>query len=141
MEGESAEPEGPSEEPQEDQTDAGVPADLPSGSAWATRWAESAQGWVTDTNGATTWRPIVSTLHSVSRWNIDTHLGVVSGDSPLTGHEGLAEARESALEALVQESLTRGAHAVVGVEILVHQIGDNVVLTATGTAVTLSPID
>lgn len=108
---------------------------------WGARWKESAQGWVEDEHGASIWRPIVTTSSTLSEWEVDTYLGVVVGDSALdaaaaTAHT-VAESRELSTRRMMDEALARGAHAVVGVSHTVQPLGSEVLVTASGTAVTL----
>ncbi len=111
------------------------------GEAWGARWREAAQGWVEDESGASTWRPIITTSPTLSEWDVDTYLGVVIGDTSTDADEvtaeGVAAARETSTRHMVDEALARGAHAVVGVTYTVQPIGATVLVTATGTAVTL----
>jgi uncharacterized protein YbjQ (UPF0145 family) len=105
--------------------------------AWGSSWATAAQGWVQQEGGRSTWRPIVTTTSSVGAWEVDTFLGIVAGDATMSDVEHLAGAREAALRALVDEALSRGAHAVVGVRTEVHRVGQTLLFSAVGTAVTL----
>ena len=122
----------------EPEPDAGVPIE------WGSRWQESAQGWVEDDQGRSTWRPIVTTSPLLSEWQIDTYLGVVSADVVLGSgpiESEMATGRTSAMRNLVGEAMTRGAHAIVGVSTTMAPVGSATVLTATGTAVTLKAQD
>ena len=109
--------------------------------AWGARWKESAEGWVEDDSGGSSWRPIVTTSPLLSEWDVDTYLGVVIGDSTLdvgsASGAAVAEARTASTRRMVNEALARGAHAVVGVSFTVQTIGGEVLVTASGTAVTL----
>lgn len=115
------------------------------GVEWGARWHESAQGWVEDASGQATWRPIVTTAASLSEWEVDTYLGIVVGDAPVsTGapmDTAMALSRQQAVRLMVDEALARGAHAVIGVALSVNDIGSVPLATATGTAVTLKPGD
>lgn len=120
-------------------------------------WAETVQGWVVDEAGRTHWRPIVTTTEDVPNWEIDTTLGVVTGEAALgldasrvrdllrePGGRRLLEQRvhldrTAAHQAMVESAVARGAHAVVGMSVGYTPIGDVVVITAAGTAVTLRP--
>ena len=111
---------------------------------WGSRWQESAQGWVEDDQGRSTWRPIITTSPLLSEWQIDTYLGVVAADMILGSgpiQTEMASGRTAAMRALVDEAMARGAHAIVGVTTTMAPIGANTVLTATGTAVTLKAQD
>ena len=105
--------------------------------AWGSNWGSSAQGWIRQDGGRSTWRPIVTTTSDVGAWEVDTFLGIVAGDATVAEAGNLAGARKAALQALVDEALSRGAHAVVGVRAAVHEVGRSVVFSAIGTAVTL----
>ena len=122
---------------------------------WGDLWRESVQGWVRTGDGTKIWRPIVTTTTAVPNWDIDTNLGMVTGESAcaidadrlgvlLASPAGaaslrreLAEDRRVAEEAMVQEAVARGAHAVIGVKLDYTPLGDCLIVTATGTAVTL----
>ncbi len=111
---------------------------------WGSRWQESAQGWVEDDQGRSTWRPIVTTSPLLSEWQIDTYLGVVSADVVLGSGPvefEMTAGRTSAMRSMVDEAMLRGAHAIVGVSTTVAPVGRATVLTATGTAVTLKAQD
>lgn len=111
---------------------------------WGSRWQESAQGWVEDDQGRSTWRPIVTTSPLLSEWQIDTYLGVVSADVVLGSGPvefEMAAGRTSAMRSMVDEAMLRGAHAIVGVSTTMAPVGRATVLTATGTAVTLKAQD
>jgi uncharacterized protein YbjQ (UPF0145 family) len=138
-------PEAPSTTP---------PADHPA-PEWGDLWRESVQGWVRGKDGTKVWRPIVTTTTSVPNWDIDTNLGMVTGESACAldperlgtllesrgGSESLrrelANDRGTAQEAMVREAVARGAHAVIGVNLDYTPVGDCLIVTATGTAVTL----
>jgi uncharacterized protein YbjQ (UPF0145 family) len=122
---------------------------------WGDLWRESVQGWVRDEDGTKVWRPIVTTTTSVPNWEIDTNLGMVTGESACALEESrlgamlrsaagasslrqeLADDRRRAQEAMVREAVARGAHAVIGVNLDYTPLGDCLIVTATGTAVTL----
>ncbi|MCP4248164.1 MAG: YbjQ family protein [bacterium] len=122
---------------------------------WGDLWRESVQGWVRQGDGTKVWRPIVTTTTSVPNWDIDTNLGMVTGESAcaldatqvgtLLGSQAgadtlrreLAADRRIAQEAMVQEAVARGAHAVIGVNLGYTPLGECLIVTATGTAVTL----
>jgi len=122
---------------------------------WGDLWRESVQGWVREADGTKVWRPIVTTTTSVPNWEIDTNLGMVTGESACalsadrlgsllesqSGAESLrrelAADRQIAQEAMVREAVARGAHAVIGVNLDYTPLGDCLIVTATGTAVTL----
>ena len=110
------------------------------GAQWGERWEGSVQGWIETDGGETVWRPIISTADTLSSWDIETYLGVVTGDAPIDagdGVEGLAAARDVALNIAVADAIARGGHAVTGVHFTVHHLGASAVVTASGTAVTL----
>ena len=110
------------------------------GAQWGERWEGSVQGWIETDGGETVWRPIISTADTLSSWDIETYLGVVTGDAPIDagdGVEGLAAARDVALNIAVADAIARGGHAVTSVHFTVHHLGASAVVTASGTAVTL----
>jgi uncharacterized protein YbjQ (UPF0145 family) len=127
----------------------------PAAPEWGDLWRDSVQGWVRSKDGTKVWRPIVTTTTSVPNWDIDTNLGMVTGESAcaidadrmrtlLESPGGarslrreLAHDRETAQEAMVREAVARGAHAVIGVNLDFTPVGDCLIVTATGTAVTL----
>ena len=122
---------------------------------WGELWRESVQGWVRDKTGTKIWRPIVTTTTSVPNWEIDTNLGMVTGESACALDEErlgillqsasgaaalrreLAEDRRTAETSMVGDAVARGAHAVIGVKLDYTPVGDCLIVTATGTAVTL----
>ena len=122
---------------------------------WGDLWRESVQGWVRAEDGTKVWRPIVTTTTAVPNWDIDTNLGMVTGESACAVDAGrmgtllespggaeslrreLALDRGTAQEAMVREAVARGAHAVIGVNLDYTPVGDCLIVTATGTAVTL----
>ncbi len=122
---------------------------------WGDLWRQSVQGWVRDETGTKIWRPIVTTTTAVPNWEIDTNLGMVTGESAcaidserlglLLGsapgaaslRRELAEDRRVAEAAMVGDAVARGAHAVIGVKLDYTPVGDCLIVTATGTAVTL----
>ncbi|MBT8246400.1 MAG: heavy metal-binding domain-containing protein [Acidimicrobiia bacterium] len=130
------------------------PADHPA-PEWGDLWRESVQGWVRGEDGTKVWRPIVTTTTAVPNWDIDSNLGMVTGESAcaldadrmgvLLESPGGAESlrrelaldRGAAQEAMVREAVARGAHAVIGVNLDYTPVGDCLIVTATGTAVTL----
>jgi uncharacterized protein YbjQ (UPF0145 family) len=125
---------------------------------WGALWRESAQGWVEDDEGGATWRPIVATTPVLSDWEVDTYLGVVAGETVIGAHAGkdftsgirslvgarsssyekdLARGRAGAIRSMVDEAVARGAHGVIGVEVDYTYLGAALLVTASGTAVTL----
>jgi uncharacterized protein YbjQ (UPF0145 family) len=122
---------------------------------WGDLWRQSVQGWVRDETGTKVWRPIVTTTTAVPNWDIDTNLGMVTGESAcaIDGsgfstllaspagaeslHRELARDRRAAESSMVREAVARGAHAVIGVKLDYTPVGDCLIVTATGTAVTL----
>ncbi len=125
---------------------------------WGALWRESAQGWVEDEEGRATWRPIVATTPFLSDWEVDTYLGVVAGEAVLGPQAGkdlatgirdlvrgrgpgyekeIAQGRSAAIRAMVEDAVARGAHAVVAVKVDYESVAGTLLVTATGTAVTL----
>ncbi|MEE9534644.1 MAG: heavy metal-binding domain-containing protein [Acidimicrobiia bacterium] len=122
---------------------------------WGEQWRDAIQGWVRIGDGAKVWRPIVTTTTTVPNWEIDTNLGIVTGESAcavetkglgtlvesVDGNDAmrkiLARDRALAQEAMVREAVARGAHAVIGVNLDYTFLGECLILTVTGTAVTL----
>ena len=98
-----------------------------------------------DDNGALVWRPIVTTADRLDHWEVATYLGIVSGESDAAadrGHEDpMGRARQEAVRAMIGSALSRGAHGVVGVALSVTADESGTVVTAAGTAVTLSHRD
>jgi uncharacterized protein YbjQ (UPF0145 family) len=123
--------------------------------AWGEQWRDAIQGWVRIGDSAKVWRPIVTTTTTVPNWEIDTNLGIVTGESAcavetkglgtlvesVDGNDAmrkiLAKDRALAQEAMVREAVARGAHAVIGVNLDYTFLGECLILTVTGTAVTL----
>jgi uncharacterized protein YbjQ (UPF0145 family) len=118
-------------------------------------WRESVQGWVSKPGGEAEWRPIVTTTTDVAGWELDVNLGMVTGESACAvdsaglgdlvkserGRKALrhvlAKDRRIAETAMVGEAVARGAHAVIGVKLDYTYLGECLIVTATGTAVTL----
>ncbi len=119
------------------------------GRTWGTHWRDAAQGWVPDQFGAAVWRPVVATTAELASWDIRTYLGIVTAEVAVEARGGdfkqlgatLTRAREMATEGLVEEAIARGAHAVVGVDMDYTAIGGRLLMTVTGTAVTLKEKD
>jgi uncharacterized protein YbjQ (UPF0145 family) len=115
------------------------------GRTWGTHWRDAAQGWVPDQFGAAMWRPVVATTAELANWDIRTYLGIVTAEVAVEAHGGdfkqlgatLTRAREMGTEGLVEDAIARGAHAVVGVNMTYTAIGGRLLITVTGTAVTL----
>jgi len=115
------------------------------GRRWGTEWQKSAQGWVTGSDGRATWRPVVATTQELTSWDVHTYLGVVTAEVAVDAPGGdlrqvgatLARGREVGIEGLVDEAVERGAHAVVGVTMQYTPIGTRMLITMSGTAVTL----
>ncbi len=101
---------------------------------WGVEWEESQQGWV---NGE--WRTIVTTAPALASWSADVYLGVVAGDAVVASTEphAIAEARNRAAAAMVAAASARGAHAVLSVSQTILGVGDAMVVSMAGTAVTL----
>ncbi len=115
-------------------------ADRSGSSGWGALWRQSAQGWVEDPAGRAVWRPIVTTSASLSEWEVDTYLGLVTGELAISADnlEGsLRSARQDAVDRMVDDALARGAHAVIGVSVDLVEVARRVVVSAAGTAVTL----
>ena len=119
-------------------------SDFGLGRDWGSTWRWTTQGWVDVESGRPTWRPVVTTTTDFPEWNVDTFLGVVAGESAVASNsdlavlgEALADGREVALRGLVDAAVARGAHAVVGASVDYTPVGERVLVTATGTAVTL----
>jgi uncharacterized protein YbjQ (UPF0145 family) len=115
------------------------------GSQWGSRWATSTQGWVKAQDGTVVWRPIVTTTEQLDLWDIDRYLGIVTAEVAATV-EGVADkdlgvilgkAREIGVRGLVEEAIERGAHGVIGVTLDYTPVGSRLIITMTGTAVTL----
>jgi len=115
------------------------------GTTWGANWGDSAQGWVPDEYGSAMWRPVVATTEDLAVWDVRTYLGIVTAEVAVEAHGGdfkqlgttLTRAREMGVEGLVEEAIARGAHAVVGVDMTYTAIGGRLLITVTGTAVTL----
>lgn len=136
-------------------SDTAEPSRQVAGPHWGDLWRNSVQGWVSQADGTRIWRPIVTTTTSVPNWEIDTNLGMVTGESAcaveaqglglmVESQEGndtlrriLERDRETAQEAMVGEAVARGAHAVIGVNLDYTFLGECLIVTSTGTAVTL----
>jgi len=110
------------------------------GTTWGSQWENSAQGWV-----AEQWRPVVTTTSGFPAWEVDTYLGVIAGeaavhsllaDESLLG-AALDEGRDVAQRGLIDSAVAKGAHAVVGASVRYTQVGGRLLVTMTGTAVTL----
>jgi uncharacterized protein YbjQ (UPF0145 family) len=115
-------------------------ADRSGSSGWGALWRQSAQGWVEDAAGRAVWRPIVTTSATLSEWEVDTYLGLVTGDLAISADDleaALSAARQVAIERMVDDALARGAHAVIGVSVDLVEVAERVVVSAAGTAVTL----
>lgn len=115
------------------------------GTSWGANWTDSAQGWVPDKYGSAMWRPVVATTEDLAIWDVRTYLGIVTAEVAVEAHGGdfkqlgttLTRAREMGTEGLVEEAIARGAHAVIGVDMTYTAIGGRLLITVTGTAVTL----
>ncbi len=115
------------------------------GRRWGAEWQRSAQGWVTGSDGRATWRPVVTTTQELANWDVHTYLGVVTAEVAVEAPGGdlrqvgatLAKGRQVGIEGLVDEAVERGAHAVVGVTLQYTAIGTRMLITMSGTAVTL----
>ncbi len=114
------------------------------GREWGSTWRWTAQGWVDQDAGPPTWRPVVTTTVDFPEWEVDTYLGLVAGESAVDDVDDTAllgraldEGRSVAMQGMIDAAVARGAHAVVGAAVGYTPIGGRVVVTATGTAVTL----
>lgn len=115
------------------------------GRTWGSEWSGAAQGWVDRGPSGAAWRPVVTTTGDVPQWDIDTYLGVIAGESAVESHltdssllgAALADGREVSLQGLIEAAVARGAHAVVGVNLGYTQVGGRLIITTSGTAVTL----
>ncbi len=115
------------------------------GRRWGAEWQRSAQGWVTAPDGRATWRPVVTTTEELASWDVHTYLGVVTAEVAVEAPGGdlrqvgatLAKGRQVGIEGLVDEAVERGAHAVIGVAMQYTPVGTRMLITMTGTAVTL----
>lgn len=115
------------------------------GRRWGAEWQRSAQGWVTGADGRAVWRPVVATTPELANWDVHTYLGVVTAEVAVEAPGGdlrqvgatLAKGRQVGVEGLVEEAVERGAHAVVGVTMQYTPIGSRMLITMSGTAVTL----
>lgn len=135
--------------PETEQNPGPVPAvrqtDYGLGRRWGTEWKKSAQGWITGADGRAAWRPVVTTTVELANWDVDTYLGVVTAEVAVEAPGGdlrqlgatLAKGREMGIEGLVDEAVERGAHAVIGVGMQYTTLGPRMLITLTGTAVTL----
>jgi uncharacterized protein YbjQ (UPF0145 family) len=115
------------------------------GRRWGSQWTNAAQGWVMLPSGQNVWRPVVTTTETLPQWDTDTYLGVVTAEVAVDGSsaaftslgETLAKARQLGIEGLTEEAIDRGAHAVIGVTMSYTALGNRLLITLTGTAVTL----
>jgi uncharacterized protein YbjQ (UPF0145 family) len=120
-------------------------ADYGLGRRWGVDWQRSAQGWITAADGRATWRPVVTTTQELAKWDVHTYLGVVTAEVAVEAPSGdlrqvgatLAKGRQVGVEGLVEEAVERGAHAVIGVTMQYTPIGTRMLITMSGTAVTL----
>lgn len=120
-------------------------ADYGLGRRWGAEWQRSAQGWVTAADGRATWRPVVTTTQELANWDVHTYLGVVTAEVAVEAPGGdlrqvgatLAKGRQVGVEGLVDEAVERGAHAVIGVTMQYTPVGTRMLITMSGTAVTL----
>lgn len=110
------------------------------------QWSESVQGWVRTPDGRAEWRTILTTADAVDRYATATQLGLVTGEAAVSTHGDdtrhlggtLARARETAIDGMARQALARGAHAVVAISIAYAPFAATLLVTATGTAVTLA---
>jgi uncharacterized protein YbjQ (UPF0145 family) len=88
---------------------------------------------------------VVSTTDALPQWDIDTYLGIVTAEVAVEAKGGdyqqlgsiLAKGRSVGMDGLVEEAIERGAHGLVGVTMAYTPIGSRLLITITGTAVTL----
>ena len=112
----------------------------------AETWETAVQGWIQQPDGKLEWRPIVTTVDRLDRWEVATYLGIAAGEADAGIEPGaqtldpasLAKARSLAVARLVDDALARGAHGVLGVEITVTNAAGRTMASAVGTAVTLT---
>ncbi len=85
------------------------------------------------------WRPIVTTVDRLDRWEVATYVGIVTGEAPVSrdGPNRSARAGHDAVRAMVAAAIERGAHGVIGVSLHIALEDGSRVVVATGTAVTL----
>ena len=115
------------------------------GTTWGSSWAVSTQGWVRAQDGTVIWRPIVTTTQQLDLWDIDRYLGLVTAEvaAAVAGVDNydlgavLGKAREIGINGLVAEAVERGAHAIIGVTLSYTPMLPRLIVTMTGTAVTL----
>ncbi|NIP93713.1 MAG: YbjQ family protein, partial [Akkermansiaceae bacterium] len=112
-----------------------TPVRRDSSPGWGELWRDSVQGWVRIDDGTKVWRPIVTTTTTVPNWEIDTNLGMVTGEAACAveaeglgalvgsadGNDAIRKILERdraiAQEAMVREAVARGAHAVIGADL------------------------
>ncbi len=122
--------------------DAPLPADPPVDGPAPETWETAAQGWVRTDDGGLEWRSIVTTVDRLDRWQVDTYLGLASGQAN-TGAAGpdsarRASGRREAVEHMIDDAVARGAHGVIGVRFSLAEGPTGLIVTAVGTAVTLN---
>ena len=115
------------------------------GDDWGATWERSAQGWVGKEGPSPHWRPVVTTTERLGSWEAATYLGIVTGealveivDDATVLSEALGRARAVAVNGMVDAGVARGAHAVLGVALSYTSLQWRLLVTATGTAVTLT---
>ncbi len=109
-------------------------------------WDESTQGWIRTSDGGAKWRTILTTADVVARYTVGTHLGLATGEAAVTVHGDdtrylggtLLRARRTAVDGMARQAVERGAHAVIGISIAYTPFAGTLLVTATGTAVTLT---
>ena len=120
--------------------DALIPPNGHAGDQEPDTWETAAQGWVHADDGALEWRPIVTTLPRLDSWEVATYVGIVTGQAVAAdagASSAAASARERAVRSMVEQAVARGAHGVIGVSIEHAAVGADIIITATGTGVTL----
>ncbi len=119
----------------------GVIAKKPIPEDWGTRSDDAYEGWVQDDEGVETWRMIITNLPTVAGYEIDEFLGLAVADSLVASHDvhAVAGGRRAAIDALTEDGVLRGAHAIVAVTHAVQPIDHQMLVTVSGTAVTLKP--
>ena len=105
--------------------------------------AANAQGWVADSDGVETFRIIVTNLSTVEGYAIDVFMGLAVTDSMVSSRDvsAIAAARQAAIETLISDARNRGAHAVIGVNHSAQAVDDGMIVTVSGTAVSLRPLE
>ena len=122
--------------------DALLPADTQHDETAPETWETAAQGWIRTDDDGLEWRPIVTTVDRLDHWKVGTYIGIASGRAN-TGTANpdsvrLSWGRREAVEHMTADAVSRGAHGIIGVSFSLTAGPTGLVVTATGTAVTLS---